>query len=104
MTGFNDHNLRRLGNQVSVPINSDEDGYLGRECHVAECLGYFKITPGTGIKGPTPCHCPYCGHTGDNNTAAKDGAMPTPSIADHDQPRSSRPIPMAANQTESRNL
>ena len=29
---------------------------------------YFKITPGTGIKGPAPCHCPYCGHSGDSNT------------------------------------
>ena len=68
MSRFNGNNLRRLGNQVSVPINADEDGYLGRECPVKECLGYFKITPGTGIKGPAPCHCPYCGHAGDNNT------------------------------------
>lgn len=68
MSRFNANNLRKLGNQVSVPINADEDGYLGRECPVKECLGYFKITPGTGIKGPAPCHCPYCGHAGDNNT------------------------------------
>ena len=27
-----------------------------------------KITPGTGVKGPAPCHCPYCGHTGEHNT------------------------------------
>ena len=62
------HNLRNLGNQFSVPLHPDEDGYLGRECPVQECLGYFKITLGTGIKGPAPCHCPYCGHTGDSNT------------------------------------
>lgn len=68
MSGFNASNLRRLGNKVNVPINADEDGYLGRECPVEKCLGYFKITPGTGIQGPAPCHCPYCGHTGDNNT------------------------------------
>jgi hypothetical protein len=35
---------------------------------VKQCLGYFKITPGTGIKGPAPCHCPYCGHSGGQNT------------------------------------
>ena len=65
---FNTRNLDRLGKQLSIPINADEDGYLGRECPVEECLGYFKITPGTGIKGPAPCHCPYCGHSGDSNT------------------------------------
>lgn len=68
MSRFNATNIRRLGNQVNVPISADEDGYLGRECPVKECLGYFKVTPGTGIKGPAPCHCPYCGHAGDNNT------------------------------------
>lgn len=61
-------NLSRLGNTVSVPIKADDDGYLGRECPVEECLGYFKITPGTGIQGPAPCHCPYCGHSGDSKT------------------------------------
>lgn len=62
------NNLRRLGNQVSVPIKADEEGYLGRECPNEECLGYFKITPGTGVKGPAPCYCPYCGHCGEANT------------------------------------
>lgn len=61
-------NLESLGTQFSVPIKPDKDGYLGRECPVKECLGYFKITPGTGIKGPAPCHCPYCGHEGAQNT------------------------------------
>lgn len=68
MSRFNSKNLERLRSQISVPINKDEDGYLGRECPVNECLGYFKITPGTGVKGPAPCHCPYCGHGGDQNT------------------------------------
>lgn len=63
-----DDNLRRLGNQISVPMHADEDGYFGRECPSQDCLGYFKITLGTGIKGPAPCHCPYCGHAGDQNT------------------------------------
>lgn len=63
---FSMNNLHNLGTSFSVPITADEDGYLGRECPVKECLGYFKITPGTGVKGPTPCHCPYCGHTGES--------------------------------------
>jgi hypothetical protein len=61
-------NVERLGNQISVPLTQDKDGYLGRECPVKTCLGYFKITPGTGLKGPAPCHCPYCGHSGEHNT------------------------------------
>lgn len=53
---------------VSVSLSPDESGYLGRECPVKECLGYFKITPGTGLKGKgLPCHCPYCGHTQGHN-------------------------------------
>ena len=65
---FDARNLRALGNQVAVTMERDEDGYLGRECPVESCLGYFKITPGTGLTGPTPCHCPYCGHVGEQNT------------------------------------
>jgi hypothetical protein len=61
-------NLRNLGSQITVPFTPDEGGYIGRECPVAECLGYFKITFGTGVKGPTPCHCPYCGHSGEHST------------------------------------
>jgi hypothetical protein len=61
-------NVERLGNRISVPISQDEEGYIGRECPVKTCLGYFKITPGTGIKGPAPCYCPYCGHQGEQNT------------------------------------
>jgi hypothetical protein len=57
-----------LGNKINVPIKTDERGYLGRECRVEECLGYFKITPGIGIKGPVACYCPYCGHSGDHKT------------------------------------
>ena len=68
MSRFNTRNLDRLGNQVRVTMKADEDGYFGRECPIKECLGYFKVTPGTGIQGPAPCHCPYCGHSGDSNT------------------------------------
>ena len=55
--------LETLPNRFNVPIRPDKDGYLGRECPAKSCRGYFKITPGTGVKGPTPCHCPYCGHS-----------------------------------------
>jgi hypothetical protein len=55
--------LRQLGNQFSIRIPPDEDGFTGRECPVLECLGYFKIQFGTGLEGKSlPCHCPYCGH------------------------------------------
>ena len=60
--------LENLGSQFSIPISPDEEGYLGRECPVKECLGYFKLTPGTGVKGPAPCHCPYCGYIGESRT------------------------------------
>lgn len=61
-------NLRRLGNQITVPLKPDEEGYLGRECPEEGCLKYFKIMPGTGLPGSPPCHCPYCGHVGSSNT------------------------------------
>jgi hypothetical protein len=54
-----------FGDQFSVPIEPDEEGYLGRQCPVDECLGYFKITPSTGLTEPAPCICPYCGQRGD---------------------------------------
>jgi len=57
-------NLRRLGNNISIPIPTDEDGLTGRECPEPSCEGYFKVQFGTGLKGENvPCHCPYCGHT-----------------------------------------
>ena len=68
MRTFRTGGLRSLGNQMSIPIKTDKDGYLGRECPNTECEEYFKITPGTGIKGPAPCHCPYCGLEGDPQT------------------------------------
>jgi hypothetical protein len=39
MSRFSTRNLDRLGNQVGVLIKTDNDGYLGRECPVKECLG-----------------------------------------------------------------
>lgn len=62
-------NVRKIGDRVSVPIPHDENGFLGRECPVGSCLGYFKVKPGTGLSGPDlSCHCPYCGKEGDPNS------------------------------------
>ena len=56
-------NLERLGSKFSISITPDEDGFIGRECPVAECESYFKLQPGTGLTGKDlQCHCPYCGH------------------------------------------
>ena len=56
-------NVRRLNNsKFMVSFPNDEEGFVGRECPEASCLGYFKIQLGTGLKGENlPCHCPYCG-------------------------------------------
>jgi hypothetical protein len=62
---FELRNVNRLSSQLSISLQQDEDGYLGRECPEEKCQGYFKITPGTGIQGPAPYRCPYCGHSGD---------------------------------------
>lgn len=53
--------------QMEISILTDEDGYLGRECPVDTCKGYFKVTIGTGLSGTPDCHCPYCGHVADFN-------------------------------------
>ncbi|MEW5869073.1 MAG: hypothetical protein AB1894_07355 [Chloroflexota bacterium] len=61
---FSFRHLKRLEQGTKVPIPSDEDGLVGRGCPNPDCLGYFKIKFGTGLKGENlPCHCPYCGHT-----------------------------------------
>lgn len=57
-----DH-LRRLGSRISIAIPRDENRFTGRECPQPDCVGYFKVEFGTGLKGDgLPCHCPYCGH------------------------------------------
>lgn len=58
--------LRNLGSQFSIALPPDEEGFIGRECPAAQCEGYFKLQPGTGLKGENlPCYCPYCGHGDD---------------------------------------
>ena len=60
--------LSKLGDRISIPINPDEDGFTGRECHQSDCEGYFKIECGTGLEGrDLPCHCPYCGHAAEHD-------------------------------------
>lgn len=55
--------------KFSIPMKNDEEGFFGRECPNEECLGYFKVELGTGLKGEDlPCHCPYCGHVGPDDT------------------------------------
>ena len=55
--------------QFKISIPTDENGLTGRECPIDECLGYFKIKFGTGLKrDDLPCVCPYCGHTGPHDT------------------------------------
>ena len=62
------NNLHQM-NSVSVTLPKDERGFLGRECPVKECEGYFNIKPGTGLTGSDLlCHCPYCGHRGQPDT------------------------------------
>ncbi len=50
----------------SVSIETDPDGYRGRECPI--CEKYFKVRPGTGLKDIPLCYCPYCSHHGDHDT------------------------------------
>jgi len=60
--------LERIGSRIKVSLES-EDGFFGRECPNEDCLGYFKVHIGTGLKGENlPCFCPYCGHMGDHKT------------------------------------
>lgn len=54
--------LNRIPSQFSISIPPDENGLIGRECPEPNCESYFKIQPGTGLKGEDlPCHCPDCG-------------------------------------------
>ena len=62
---FKFRHVEKLGDSIEVPIARDDDGYLGRECPVEECEGYFLVKPGTGLTGENLlCRCPYCGHPG----------------------------------------
>ena len=58
--------LRSLdGQQVSVPINCDEKGYVDRECPATNCGFQFKIQEDdwTNICRDEAVWCPMCGHS-----------------------------------------
>lgn len=47
-----------------VPLTTDENGLVGREC--PQCHKYFKVKFGTGL--PTTEHiCPYCEYKSSSN-------------------------------------
>jgi len=63
--------LQNLRKEFNISIPPDKEGFIGRECPVADCEGYFKLQQGTGLKGENlPCHCPYCGHKAASNNFA----------------------------------
>jgi len=76
----------RIPTEFEIRLEPDERGYLGRECPADGCsLRYFRITPGTGIEGEAPCHCPYCGHTaGHDQFFTRDQIEYARSVAMHD--------------------
>ena len=49
---------------ISVPIDTDADGYLDRECPSEECELQFKILDEDWgrIDSDTEVYCPYCRH------------------------------------------
>lgn len=65
---FRFRRLADIGDSLSVRIEPDAGGFLGRECPIESCELYFKVKPGTGLTGPDlPCVCPYCGHKAGND-------------------------------------
>lgn len=65
---FKFRNLEQIGKRIDVSLPTDGRGHLGRECPQPECLGYFTIKPGTGLRRKDlPCHCPYCGYVSSHN-------------------------------------
>lgn len=53
-----------MNQKIQVPLPTDENGYIGREC--PSCEQYFKVKPGTGLP-ITYYICPYCGHKDEDN-------------------------------------
>jgi hypothetical protein len=58
--------------RISVPLPTDEQGMIGRECTV--CGQYFKLMPGTGLP-IDDCRCPYCCHLGDASDFTTPGQL-----------------------------
>ena len=58
--------LRRLEgtNQISVPIQTDDAGYLDRQCHAEECMFDFKVhLEDWDERIQERVVCPFCGHS-----------------------------------------
>ncbi len=58
--------MRRLegANQIAVSIQSDEDGYLDRQCRNEECMFEFKVNlEDWRGKIQETAVCPFCGHS-----------------------------------------
>src|SRR6266545_6922978 len=55
--------MRRLGS-ISVPIHSDAEGYLDRECPAPECQFDFKVFADDWRDKvrDEEVFCPFCGH------------------------------------------
>ncbi len=61
--------LRRLeGQQISVPIPADEEGYLDRECPSGACSSQFKVHEEDWHHKvrDEEVFCPFCRHTADS--------------------------------------
>ena len=57
--------LRRLqgAHQIPVSLQSDEDGYIARQCHAEECMFEFKVhVEDWRDKIHEVAVCPFCGH------------------------------------------
>ncbi len=52
---------------MKIELQTNGEGFTGRECPASDCEKYFKIQFGTGLPGEFPCTCPYCGHRGSHN-------------------------------------
>lgn len=50
--------------KVNIPVLTDDDGFVGREC--PECEEYFMLKYGTGLDTEI-CICPYCQHENNND-------------------------------------
>lgn len=64
---YNIQQLEPGKHRITIPIPTDPDGLVGRECQNESCSpAYFKIKLGTGItEGQKQAYCPYCRHAGD---------------------------------------
>ena len=46
--------------EISITLELDDQGMVGRQCPATDCVRYFKLKPGTGLNTDLT-RCPYCG-------------------------------------------